>query len=380
MVLFAAAAVPGSLLIARFGALSGADRRTSGHSARLRIARRVGKYRVALRCQHPHGFRRSGHPAGNAAAGARMDATPDRICHRGLHERLADRRNSADRADDTRRAADGCGKLARKFCRLGDSGCDHRANRGAARAASGDDNFRRAQMVAGLARRIDLAAWPDPRQRQRPLFCIERLHPRLPASGRTRWRNHRRAHRAQSSASCRRRFCCSCSRSGWSSKRGPTSLAGFLGLLSIIGDCIRERNYSGPCSRSAGFCVRRNVDPDARPAAVAQSAGRRSSYRRSNVHHQLHLRRDNSDFERDLLGSDRSSRYRFHSDRPLRRSRNHTGAKDRRPATRDGMTGMRAGASTGPIRWAMGGRVFSLQRAACRTRFNTRAATRQIDG
>ena len=70
--LFAFAAVPGSLLIARLGVRDGAGGRARRHRDRRRVARRDPRCGVALRHDHRHGRRRCRHAGDHAAGGARL--------------------------------------------------------------------------------------------------------------------------------------------------------------------------------------------------------------------------------------------------------------------------------------------------------------------
>src|SRR5882762_7135684 len=85
VVLFACAAVPGSMLIARFGALTTViiGLAATGLGSAGRGAGRV----AALCCDHRHRLRRRRHAALAAAAGAGVAAGSDRLRHRGLHQR-----------------------------------------------------------------------------------------------------------------------------------------------------------------------------------------------------------------------------------------------------------------------------------------------------
>ena len=104
VVLFAFAAVPGSMLISRFGALTTVDHRARRDGARLGAARRRTRRVAALWRDHRHRLRRRDHAAFDAAAGAGLAAGPHRLRHRGLHQWPADRGNSPGRADAAGRA------------------------------------------------------------------------------------------------------------------------------------------------------------------------------------------------------------------------------------------------------------------------------------
>ena len=103
VILFGIAALPGSLLIARFGAL---PTLVTG----LLIAGVASGLRGALlRClralcrHHPDERRCRHHAAGAAAAGAPMAAAARELRHRALHQWSAGRRDAAGHADDPAR-------------------------------------------------------------------------------------------------------------------------------------------------------------------------------------------------------------------------------------------------------------------------------------
>ena len=76
--LFAIAAVPGSLLIARLGVRTAHDRRACAQRRRRRAARRAAGRRLALRHDHRHGRRRRDH-AGDACRRRCAPGLPHRI-------------------------------------------------------------------------------------------------------------------------------------------------------------------------------------------------------------------------------------------------------------------------------------------------------------
>ena len=105
VVLFAFAAIPGSMLIARFGALTTAIIGLVVTGLRVRAARSGARRVDALRRDHRDRLRRRGDAAVDAAAGAGLAARPHRLRHRGLHQRTDRRRNPARCADDPGGAA-----------------------------------------------------------------------------------------------------------------------------------------------------------------------------------------------------------------------------------------------------------------------------------
>ena len=133
--LFAIAAVPGSLLIARLGVRSALVVGMTIAAHRRRAARADAGRAVALRHDDRDGRRRRHHAGDHAAGGARLGAEPHRLCDRRLHQRPAGRRNSARRLHADAGAADGR-HLAMGLCVLERAGRHHRARRfdvGAAR-------------------------------------------------------------------------------------------------------------------------------------------------------------------------------------------------------------------------------------------------------
>ena len=126
-VLFACTAVLGSLLIARFGALTtliaGLLATAAGSALRgaapeiwtLYAATIVTGFGVAIM-----------HPVA-AAAGARLAPAPHRLRHRGVHQRAAGRRDPARGADDSGGAAVARQQLARKLPAVGRAGRRDRA-------------------------------------------------------------------------------------------------------------------------------------------------------------------------------------------------------------------------------------------------------------
>ena len=124
--LFAFAAVPGSLLIARLGVRTALVVGLGAHRDRRRVARRDARCGVALRHDHRHGRRRRHHAGDHAAGGARLVSAPHRLCHRRLHQRPADRRNPPGRVDAAAGAAAGRRKLAMGLRGLERAGRHHR--------------------------------------------------------------------------------------------------------------------------------------------------------------------------------------------------------------------------------------------------------------
>ena len=104
-VLFACAAVLGSLLIARFGALAtlvaGLLVTAAGSALRGARARRDS----ALRRDDRHRLRRRDHAPLIAAAGAHLAAAPHRLRDGGVHQRTAGGRDPSRRADHSGGAA-----------------------------------------------------------------------------------------------------------------------------------------------------------------------------------------------------------------------------------------------------------------------------------
>ena len=115
VVLFACAAVPGSMLIARFGALATViiGLVATGLGSALRGA--APDVWAALCRDHRHRLRRRRHAALAAAAGAGLAARSHRLRHRGLYQWPADRGNSPGRADAAGRASPGRRKLAARL-------------------------------------------------------------------------------------------------------------------------------------------------------------------------------------------------------------------------------------------------------------------------
>ena len=107
---------------------------------------------------------------------------------------------------------------------------------------------------------------------------------------------------------------------------GPVMLAGFLGLILIqtplaILVCSRiDRHHHGD-----------DHDADAGAAAAAERARRRGAHRRRHVHHQLYLRDRHPDDLRRAVGHDRQAVDRVRAALPVRRRAD--GARlDREPA------------------------------------------------
>ena len=118
--LFAFAAVPGSLLIARLGVRTALVIGLALTAIGGRAARGHPRRGVALRDDHRHGGRRRRHAGDHAASGAHLVSGAHRLCHRGLYQRLADRRNLAGLLDadfgitaDRRKLAVGLRRLER---------------------------------------------------------------------------------------------------------------------------------------------------------------------------------------------------------------------------------------------------------------------------
>ena len=140
--LFAIAAIPGALLIARFGILPALVMGLVDQRLRLRRARPLSRRDLALRLDHRHGGGRLDHAAVAAAAGARLVSEAHRLCHRDLHQRASRRRNARGRAHHSAGAAAGRRQLAIELRRLvgagsadGDPG--HRLRRRARRHQPG---------------------------------------------------------------------------------------------------------------------------------------------------------------------------------------------------------------------------------------------------
>ena len=95
----------------------------------------------------------------------------------------------------------------------------------APRAANGPASAHQPPLVAGLEQSSDLAARHHARHHQRHVFRDQRLRAGLPQEQRTERMDQRGAHRVEHRTDCRRRFCCSSSPAGWSARRGLTSSA-----------------------------------------------------------------------------------------------------------------------------------------------------------
>ena len=154
LAIFAIAAVPGSLLIARIGTglavILGMVITALAGAARAARRRRLD----ALRRRHRDRLRRRHHAAGHADAGARMGAGAHGARHRRLHQRHADGRDVLAGADHSVRAADGRRQLAARSRRLGGAGAADRAGILPAQPAH-------AVVAARPGRAIGGRWWPD---------------------------------------------------------------------------------------------------------------------------------------------------------------------------------------------------------------------------
>ena len=177
----------------------GAGGRARRHRDRRRVARRDPRCGVALRHDHRHGSRRCDHAGDHAAGGARLVSGAHRLCHSGLHQRPADRRNPAGGVDASAGAATGRRKLA-----MGLRGLE-RASRRYRRPGAGTGagigqwtGIRCAPpLVAGLEQSADLAARHHARHHQRHLFRDQRLPAGLPQKQRTERMDQRGAIRTK---------------------------------------------------------------------------------------------------------------------------------------------------------------------------------------
>ena len=179
LIMFALAAVPGSLLIARFGVMLVAVAGLVHHGARRGRARRRVRHLDAL-CRHrADGLRRRHPAAGDADAGARLRAAPHVARHRDLHQRHDDRRDARADADHSAGAAAGRRQLAPRSSGLGGAGPGRGARlfrRCAPRTGDCGANRRRAAaLVARLEQPADLAARPHARRQQCAVLRRQRL-------------------------------------------------------------------------------------------------------------------------------------------------------------------------------------------------------------
>ena len=179
--LFAIAAVPGSLLIARLGV------RTA-----LVLGIAVNAIGGALRGALPDIFWLYAMTIAMGAGVAIMQVTmppavralaaaPDRTCHRGLHQRPAGRRNRCRSRSCCRWFCRWSAALAAGLRLLERAGRDHRPARPAVRTATGHDKriAGAPALVAGLEQFTDLAARHHARHHQCDLFRHQCLHSRL---------------------------------------------------------------------------------------------------------------------------------------------------------------------------------------------------------
>ena len=201
VILFGIAALPGSLLVARFGALATLVAGLLIAGVGVRFARRRAQHIGALCRDHRDERRHRHHAAGVVAAGSPMAAATGDLRHGGLHQRPARRRDACGHADNSARAAVRGRLLAMGACDLGHSARgDRDPGRGARPRAEGGafvGGGGGAQLVARLQQQADLASRNPFRQREQRLLLRQRV-PARPSHRRGSARpDQRRAHRPQ---------------------------------------------------------------------------------------------------------------------------------------------------------------------------------------
>ena len=320
--MFALAAIPGSLLIARLGAVRVAILGLAHRGARLGRARHHGRRLDALRRHRGDGCRHLDPAAGDADAGPALAADPHRRSPRGYTN----------------------GMLM-----------------GVTIAAALDHPAGAAAVGRKLAR--DLVVWSVPVLFAALLFVVAAL--RTPAAHRTggaACRGGGRTGKARSSG-------CSASRSASTTRSsspptpscrstsrtpaaatliGPTigwlngaQLIGSFMLLSmaerlqrpqvalhdlraahllgVIGIVLCDGVWIVLSAAAARLCRLGDLRRQLRLAGDPQPARRGASHRRRHVHHQLHHRGDHADHLRRAVGLHRPAVDRVHADRPVRR-------------------------------------------------------------
>ena len=159
-------------------------------------------------CIHHRDGGRDRHCANrHAAPGAILVSPTHRPCHHDLHEWTIDRRNPPGRSHHPVHPAAPARQLAIGPRPLVAAGLGHGAVRRRLRAGCRHSERRRsarqAPMVARLAKRDNLAAWTDPRQRQFDLLRQQRLSSRLHHRARPSGPRQQRADGAQCRATAR---------------------------------------------------------------------------------------------------------------------------------------------------------------------------------
>ena len=305
-VLFACTAVLGSLLIARFGALTtliaGLLATAAGSALRgaapeiwtLYAATIVTGFGVAIM-----------HPVA-AAAGARLAAAPHRLRHRGVHQRAAGRRNPSRRADHSGGAAVARQQLARELPAVGRAGRRDRARFSCCSRP-------RAPAPAQKAPQRWWPDWNDP--------LIWRLGIALGVANAMYFTAN--AFLPDYLHHLGRADLVSAALTALNVGQIPASLL----LLAVAGKLERaiwphivcgagalaavDRHRAAARSRhrrlrgDPRLLHRRDPDPDAGDAAAARAAGRRASRLGGDVHHQLFVRRDHAGLQRAFVGYDR---------------------------------------------------------------------------
>ena len=255
------------------------------------------------------------------------------ICHRGLHQRPADRRDTAGRADDPAGVA-ARRHMAMGLCVLERAGRGHR-RAGAAVCAARHDRDRRQR-----SRRW----WPDWND---PLiwrlgimlgtvnamyFGTNAFMPDfLTRHGQGEWISA--ALTALNLGQLPGSFILLAFASRLQLRVWPFVAAGVLCLIGTAGDCVRHRLLDGRWRGFDRLCRRFHTDPGAGAAAAVERAERRAPADSGDVHDQLYLRGDRARHQRRGMGPDRHPGDGVRPDRGMLHCADRAFARDRTRAS-----------------------------------------------